>query len=494
MARAAVAAPARVTMFTRGGTYQLQAVQASYGANGINVCLCTLSIGRAEGGGTVGIQFNRGDEVTVTVSNATVLSEPANSLYDFLTADTFTLFKGVIDDFGPSNLQFGTFSVTVRIVGRLSRLASGTLETSNIVPKSYHDVAVGWSMGAGLRDPDQFDLSAESLWPEMRSVFNSIAVNNLAAPGDTITAAIIELFGTSVNAVAASVISDISGTLNWNSFASDMKEGIIGHMNQMMQSHWFYESFFNRIVGFGEMLRFAVIETGMALRVAPYHPFFRRSDAKIVPARTIHNIQWSPAARKNYAGTLLTTSSGADTENTSGDDLVIGAYKMLGNPFGQVHVGPAPPYVVTMTPAMSEGLDGPRSVLRAGTSEVGNRLAKIMTWELNYGNRRMSFSSPLLRGDIGPLEAVRVDFPNVEEIQAGVDTPAVYGSVQRVTVSIDAMRQYASTTYDLDYVRSYAQQRNLIDPDLGAGEHPFFNTNYIGGRLDFVQPRGVSIV
>ncbi len=143
---------------------------------------------------------------------------------------------------------------------------------------------------------------------------------------------------------------------------------------------------------------------------------------------------------------------------------------------------------------MKEGANGPRSTLLADSTEVGDRLAKILTWELNYGNRRMSFSSPLLRGDIGPLEAVRVDFPDVEEIQAGVDTPAVYGSVQRVTVAIDAMRQYASTTYDLDYVRSYSQQRNLIDPDLGAGEHPFFNTNYIGGRLDFRQARGVSVV
>lgn len=492
----AVVIPFTLQLFARGVLpYEVQSVQASLGANGVNVCIVNLAVGRNENNNTpVDVDFQRGDDARVVVSNLTIDTDNPDPTLQLIAANSFTLFDGVIDDVGSATLSYGTFAVQVRLFGRLAHLASGTLGTSNIVPKSYLDTGVTWQLGGGTRDESQIDVSSarNELWGPLQDTLEEIATSGPIS-GGSITDAIVSTFGSDVNSLAASVLSDVEGTLRWNSAARNAAEAIVLTMNQQMAREWFYESFLNRIVGFAEMLRFAIIENGSSLKVRPYQPFFRRTSSKVIFPRTYDTLRWDFQPYKSYAGALLTGGSG-QSNNRNSNDLVVGRYKIPGTPLGQVHVGPVPGYVAQASTALAQGGDGLPRELKTAPNVLADRLAKLITWELNFGGRNIQVSCPMLRADIGPLEAVQVDFPAVEEISAAVDTPAMYGSVQRVTVVADAMKQIATTTYDIGYVRSYQQQRNIIDPGLSsAREHPFFDTNYIGGRLDSSQDRTLGL-
>jgi hypothetical protein len=107
-----------------------------------------------------------------------------------------------------------------------------------------------------------------------------------------------------------------------------------------------------------------------------------------------------------------------------------------------------------------------------------------MTWDLNYRNRKFQIACPFFRSDIAVGEAVAVEFPNIEEIRGGTEGAHIYGYVDAIDIVVDATRETASTTYTVDYARSYAQQDRIIAPDVFGGEHPFWADNYIGGRLD----------
>lgn len=505
MGNTAVVTPASVYLQTRGGTYELQSVSVKFGRNGVNICACRLAVGRSSSGVLAGIGFERGDEARVFVENATpkvtgdfgttsdtIVIGQAGSGYLTLVSGSFTLFDGVIDDFGPAAIDFGNFAVQVVIRGRAAYLASGSFASSNISTKSFLDTAVAPMFAQGTADNGQLDpkKAEQDLWAEFARTFTNIATATIPA-GDSVTRSIIDYFGTDINAIAADAIADVDGDLKWNSAAKASVPGIVLTMNQMMTREWFFESFLHRLIGFGEMLRFSILETSRGVKVVPYHPFFRRSDARIIRSDTYSSIRSGYSPYQLYAGAMLLAGTGQDADTNGASSLVAGVYKMLGSALGQVHAAVAPPFLVTTETNIAVGGDGVRSV-KPGAREVGDRLAKIMTWELNYQNRSIQVTCPFLRSDIGPLEAVRVDFPYNAEIQAASDTPAVYGSVQSVSIEIDASAQRASTTYDIGYVRSYNQQKALIDPDINGNEHPFFDGNYIGGRLDTGQTRAAS--
>lgn len=489
----------RIRMVTAGGLYELQGVQCRFAANGINVCIATLAVGRKEtGDSTVFIGFDRGDEARIIVNGATGFStgsQAPNQTVAF-NVDDYDLFDGVIDDFGPGSLKFGQFSVQVRIFGRLALLASGTLGSSSVSPSSHLDTAVFFAYGTGSGDaPGMINLTDVQVgfWQPLRDAMQAIALQS-NAPENSVAKAVQQLFGADVNAAAAGLLDEIQGGLDWNSRSRQFATGITTSLNALMMSQWQFDSFFQRIVKMGELLRFKLVENGSALRVVPYTPFFSRQDALIVGPRTYDQFGWDNKSEfRNYAGCVLVEGAHHDISDPAAVG-VVGSYRLPGNnPYGQAHVGTVPAWLGTIDENMFTGGGGARAFTALSSSGLGDRLAKFMTWELNYQNRRFSFSCPFLRADIGPLEAVRLDFPSAPEIIGGTDTPAIYGSVETVDVTIDATARAARTTYSVGYARSYQQQQRQIDPDLDPGEHPFWGTNYVGGRLDTEQTRGPSV-
>jgi hypothetical protein len=493
MTNTAVVIPSTVTLYTRGGAYALQGVHAKFSKNGVNVCICVLAVGRNEQDSSVNVGFERGDEASITVSNATPVNTGGSTEYLYLTSGSFTLFNGVIDDFGPAAIDFGRYSVQVVIRGEAAYLASGTFGSSGVISKSYLDTNVSPIFGQASEDLGQMNIVAASndLWGELSRVLIRTAT---ATPPvkESVTKFIIEEFGADINDVAASSLSSTDGNLVWNqAVGSGTASGIVMNINQMLPIEWYHESFLNRITSFGEMLRFVVLETNKGIKVVPYHPFFRRADAKEIRPNTYSSIRYKFTPYSLFAGTVLVCGTAQDRGDDDGNSMIVGSYKMLGRPLGMVNVTSVPPYLTVPDTNIITGGDGKRRLLPMSRS-VGDRIAKIMTWELNYASKSIEVSCPFLRGDIGPLEAVKVTMPDIPEIQTGGETKAFYGSVQSVSIDIDAANSSASTTYDIGFVRSYQHQKFLIDPDLFAGEHPFFDTNYIGGRLDTGRTRGVS--
>lgn len=486
-----VATPSSIRLFSRGGTYDIASVRATFTANGINAAEVDLAVGRNEQGNLVNIAFDRGDDAAIFVNNADVFTDSSFSTFGFLRASNFTLFSGVIDDFGPSDISYGAFTIRVRILGNLVKLTSGTLQANQIVPTSYLDTRVPFSYMVGKSE--QFVLNPEraanGFFSELRRALLGISEDKTASAGSVTSQIQLQFSGSNLD--AAEQLLDTRGELNWDQQARPTIAGVTNHINELFGREWFYESIFNRIITIGEMLRFAIVENGSGIKVVPYHPFFRRADAVEIPSSTYNSIQHVPGEGfPNYSGAVMVSGGGHDS--ASPGDLVMGQYKRLGSTIGQVFTATAPPFFS----AMSYSQFFPKGAERratVGNVAFANILAKILTWELNY-KRGLVVSSPTLRTDIAPLSAVRVDFPNIPEIQAGTDTPAVYGSVQKVTVVMDASRQYAATTFHIGYVRSYQQQEQEIDPDLSPNEHPFWNTNSIGGRLDSIQERGTSVV
>jgi hypothetical protein len=90
-------------------------------------------------------------------------------------------------------------------------------------------------------------------------------------------------------------------------------------------------------------------------------------------------------------------------------------------------------------------------------------------------------SCPFLRTNICPGTHVRVLYPNVPEIQAGVDTAAIYGYVQSVTIAMNSAQQTATTNYEIGFARSHYQQHNEIDRAYTG--HPIFTSNWKGAGL-----------
>lgn len=506
-----VVIPVKITLqVAGGGFYNLQGVQVTFQANGVNAAVCELAVGRNESDQLVVLDLEHGAEMKIVVQ-ATFGEEIVNSgevpfgttnpntNFGALIKDNkpFVLFNGVVDDWGPSSLQSGQFGIQVRCFGRLALLAAGTLHANPVISKSYLDTQVQFSFGQGDDDPrflqssEAFDAPGFSL-----ALVNCLSRLATAAPtaaslsADSITAEVYNNFAADVNAAAAIVLSEIGGSLPWRDEVVTPARTMLFHFNEQLRSNWFYGSYLQSIIQLGEQLMYSIVETGEGIGLVPHHPFWSRANTTeiTIGPETWSNFQWVNDSYENYAGVVLTASGGSEaTDPGAGESLILGLGKISEFRYGRVHVGPAPAFMVTSTDSFRTG----GNIFARAIGDVntvrpiyGDLYAQIKALELNFASRRCRVSSPCVRTDIGPLSAVQVQFPDIPEVNAGsgISQFGVYGTVQAVTIAIDASRNYAQTTFDIGYVRSLSQQSNIIDR-LNLG-HPFFQNNYTGNRLD----------
>jgi len=508
-----VVVPAHITLrVAGGGLYELQGLQITYQANGVNVALCTLAVGRSETNDLVNLDIDQGaemeivfqstfgEEVSSTTGNAGIPIAGEEN-FGVLIRDNkpFKLFQGFVDDWGPTTIRSGAFAVQVRCFGRLAALASGTIQTSSIIPNSYMDTLVSYPFGQGREDPGFINireaLGSNGFWPSLQGALQRVAATaptQADISSSSITAEVWDNFGIDVNGAALQTFPDIQGQMPWRGPVIPSVPGIIYHLNEQLRSNWFYGSFLQAILQLGEQLKFSIIEHGEGIAVVPHHPFWARniSQGRIAELRpnSWDSFQWVLEGYNSYAGSVLVLSNGQEPAIPgSGEDLVIGLGKVPGFELGRVHVGPAPGFMASATAAMEEGLSdearatGGPAVARAA---FGDTYALLQALDLNFQKRRCRVTSPALRTDLGLLRATVVRFPDIPEITSGSDTSqfGVYGTIQAVTLAIDAARGHASTTFDISHVRSLNQQSQIID--ALTPPHPFFASNYTGGRLD----------
>jgi hypothetical protein len=493
-----------------GGTYAIESAQMTFSGDGMNTMTVTLARGINKSGTLPSIFFSRGQEARLDIINGTINAHTNNNVYGSLFPQNFSLFRGVIEDFGPAQISPGVFALQVVVQGRLLWLATDSLNAAGIKANNYTDTTAvyGGQFGDVLPpfqlDPTLFRLDAANA---LKTSFVSIAT----ALDDPLTAAdylvpggvaerIMSYFGGNANSQVAATLAGVSGSLIWRDMStsqadlnvtSQVVSAIHERLNEGLTYDWSGETYFNKYRSIGKDLYFRIIEVANDIRVAAYTPFFRSVDAYPLLPQTYSSVQWIANGTTSCRGVALTSGQGTDT---SPDDLILGMYKMRGNPVGAVYVMEAPSILMSNNVWDRFSLDtGAQARLASGEiGDLGQKFAKFYTWTNNYSNRSLMVQCPTLRTDVGPLEAVRIDFPATRDFQAGLDTIAMYGSVMSVTITLDATRGQATTSYQVGHVRSYEQQTNLIDPDLVADEHPFFTSNYVGGRLDTAVPRRTS--
>lgn len=472
------------------GIYDLANVQVQFAANGVNVALVTLAVGTSKTGRIPNINFARGDTAKIGVTGGYITSTDGKQRV--LNSAEYTLFEGVVDDIG-CNLSFGSFGMQVRLLGRLAWLASGTLQSSSLVPKSYLDADVVWNQNLGTNAKDEKEEAKKiidvkkaysSFWQALQECLVNIA-KDTKAPAGSITKEIQTLFGTDTNWRAAEILSGIKSNLFWKLQTKEIIDGIVESINTLFGADWMYESFFNRIVSIGEMLHFKILEIGSVIHVVPHVPFFLKTQAYVIYPETYNSITPNNGGYVSYKGCVL--ASGANKDNITDASLIIGKYKRTDSNLGQVFVGTAPLFLcATGYPQFHDPSADKSRSFTAKLDKLGDEFAKITCWDMNYEKRGLTVSCPMFRSDVAPLTAVRVDFPQITEIQYGVDTPALYGCVQKVTITADATRQIANTTFEVSHVRSYIEQKGEIDRNFAG--HPLWTLNYTHGRLDERTP------
>jgi hypothetical protein len=485
------------------GTYAIARFQGTWGPNGINAAEVIVNTGTGENQGQQIVNLQRGDEAYVLIENAEVIVSGYVDIFSSLVKRDFKLFTGVVDDFGPTELAPGIFALQIKLFGRLVWLNSGTMNSTAIRPNQYTDMRVQLASQFGAYfskfqlDPAK---TLNGLGDQLKSVFNESAIST-ESPAGSITEDLKEYFNIPGNTIVSTTIQSMVGDLLWRDIKNaegdiitgDIVNSVCLRLNEALLNDWFMESYLNKIQNIGAQLKFSVVENSDTIKMVPYTPFFRSTDAYPILPQTYSAAQWIRNGYTNYQGVALLSGPGSQSGQNS---LIVGKYKRIGKSMGIIHVAEAPSVLLRENPA-GQHADGPDPGTdpRISIGDIGNlgdRYAKVMAWELNYSSRALRVTCPMLRTDIGPLTAVRVDFPNTPDIGFATGTPAMYGSVQSVTIYLDATQGKAQTSFDVGYVRSYQQQTREIDPDITGGEHPFFKTSTIGCRLDSNVERPIS--
>ncbi len=463
--------------------YSVGALTMTFAANGVNVANVDLSVGtKGEvGGGRLDLRgLVRGSRARIRTTD-TFEQVFAGPQRNFLVSNV--LFDGVLDDFFPG-MSVGQFQLKLRIVGRLSWLASGTLQSSNIVPSSYLDRGVSWNTAFGQLPFYSISnsLAKQEFWGALRSTLLEIATDD-RAPTDSLTAQIQQEFGRTTNSLAAEVLGDITAPVplvcRFPGSRDTVIDGFVDTINTLFTTNWAYETFLNRIIKIGGMLRFAVLEAGESIQVIPWVPCAPSANALILNPDTYQVVQSNLTSYRRYSGAVLVSGGARDSDSTD-SGLVIGRYRRTDRQVGQVHVAAAPEFMASLGASQ---FSEPNTASRSYTGElgpIGDELAKAFCWEEMYGPRKLRVQCPFMRMDIGPLSQVKLPFPANPDIQWAVESPGMYGLVEQVIITVDCTTAQVSTTFDLGFVRSFDQQQEIDQQFTG---HPFWNRYFIGSPL-----------
>lgn len=431
-----------------GKDYAVVNYRFTNGVNGIPAALVELPVGRRESA-TLFDTFKaikRGVKAELTVNGITVLS-------------------GVVDDIGPSNVQYGAYGIQVILLGTCAVLSSGSLGYSKVIPKTYRDLNAPFVLGIS---PSKAPVQLISQQVATREGFGSAVratLTSIARGGDTeagsITAFIEKNFGGSGNRQAADALARLRGDLRFREVGSTVISGMIGQLNELMTTNWFNESFFDRLIIMGDMLRFRVVEAGTTVQLAPFLPVFPTADAHVIGPDEYAAANWNLQSYVSYAGCVLTAGN-TETGRASDKDGVVGMFKdPRANNFGKVLVQPAPSFITEIGTSAIETPDPskPNKQVVNKIRDVGDKFAQLLTGEANFESRAITLTLPYVSTDYGPLTPVEIRLPSLPGLST-VAGSSIFGIIQKVTLAADAGKEYATTAYEIGYARSELQQQS----------------------------------
>ncbi len=491
--------------------------------------MCNLAVGQNEAGAIVSLNFTRGQACEIIILNASAVSDISSTQFKDITGP-MTLFTGTINDFGTPDVAYGRLTYQVQVLGSLAWLASGTLQSSSVIPKSYLDSNVRYSDLAGSITGFALDETKASVdfGTEFIAALNRIA-NDKNWVQDSVTLAIQDTYGLSTNTKASEILGEIKTVtdstihLAFNLAADAIVSGLVTNLNTMFDGDWYYESFFNRITKTGELLWFQIVEHGNTIRLVAFTPFVPSTEVYTLYPSTYTRMNWQFDSQPflNYNATVLTAGMNSNAQSVN-DGLIVGTYKRPGEPLGLVWVQPAPEFMSSLSfNEYNDKNPNDPSIARNQTlgvecQSLGALVARSLLWQHNYQRRSVTLSFPFVRTDVSPLTNVKIDLLNTPDVTATTGTnsttvtPAMYGSVMGVSIEIDATSGTVQTNYQVGYIRSFKQQEeidtaltavitdtakdqhgHLLDTRDKNSVHPYFTSYYKGAKLDG-SPRASS--
>ena len=444
-----------------------------------------------------------------------------NGAEPLLKAGLHVLMNGVIDEGGPADLASGRFNMRCIIMSKLSYLATGSTHFTNVSGSQLDTTRpVGFTSTQfpGALTPDN---ARSDFWRATRTALNAIldarsffGQNRVQTFLDFANQELGDPPQTAINALAS-----IPGSLPGGIFAnSDMARVVARYVSRELARDIGRQSILGRIQGLAEDFFFALIEHGEGYGIVPYTAFAHSSECKKIWPSTLEGVQWKAHNTAQVAGLVFIDNpygqlTGVVPTGQDPAQFILGGFKRRavesakneidqdGNGLGLFTTLPAPSW---MHARREDGSGGEEvrnltpEVVASGVRETyGNVYAREIALRQSFVGRMISVKCPL-RMDVGPCAPVHIIYPALAGTGVEEDT-SMYGSVEAVTLVIDATSKKAGTELEVMYVRSQAQQELDVDerptgsPGFGGqggsyvsttGFHPLWARPYLGRRLD----------
>ena len=519
----------KVTAQIGGQSYPIVDAEITYAVGLIATGTITLAVGSnmSTRESRTAVSFARGTPAQVLVTPSQQVTSPGGS--QLIKSGQTVLFDGLVDSDGPVSLAFGQFGVQVRLVGRLKRLDTGTLQSNEIQPKSFLDTShpiqylnaarenagqlLAGSAAKAIMPEMYVDTGAVDMWASLRGYLIQIAQTGVAAQTGPNAGTQSALLGqmqkiltgsdttggggeTAVNpnTQAANELAKVLGSLQLLGLAGVSKTFRYVALKAIMQDR--YHSFFSILNDLGFLLSFRLLENPTGSATVPFNPFSLSSDQYVaLDPGSILSVGKLIRDPVSYSGCVLVAGGLSVLLNSPAMNYIPGAWihpasggqkDLLGFTLSEV----APAFLFRDSALQSfDGVPGAQGVYigdismapggnNGSENTMGNRYARHHCLEVNYRGHAASITCPL-RFDLGLLKPVKFTPPLIGGQQAG---PPVYGIVSALTFKINAQQRIAQTSVELGYLRS--QDQFSVEQSGALTTHPFWTNTYTGKRFD----------
>ncbi len=487
-------------------TLPLSGFSANFSADGPNTASCCLAVGwLGKLGGRVveRMSYERGlvARISVEVEDSYLINGASNGR----AANNFTLFRGYVDDVGPSGVSAGQYTVDVRLNGRLNCLNTGTLQSSLYTAGEFADFTTPMPTAADIKGLifDKAAVTADFGLGFLQGLYG-MATNDDAASASVSAAQLVSIFGNRRNIEAARLLASLDSYVNWG---PGLDVGIKTHIASLLErwnlTDFRYDSFYSRLQQIGQLLGFRLIETGEWLALVPYSPFAPSSACTAIRPDTYSAISRSVGDARQYCGVALASSRDAMTTvpyagiyrrpspSVGGfTNFFPTADTLTGRDPGQLLITDAPVYLRSNTPS---ALGGDNGLLECDSAnlgfvtpeireQLGDAVAREFLLSQNYRSRCYTIQSPYLRPDLSPLTPVKVTYPSMPGVP---NQQAIFGSITGISVDVNSLQPSVSTTIRVGYARTaLQQQREIDDTPYASRPHPLWSQSFTGLRLD----------
>ena len=490
------------------------------------ICELAVGVNTRDLGGLPAIpanfKFTRGlpAQVMVQVDDDLGATPPANDTRGgytkLLGAGVHTLFDGVVDDGGPTNLVQGRFNLNVIIVSKLIYLGTGSPQFRGLSSNVFGNGVVSLT-GTADDNPVKIDTGdINDFWAAMRTsllALTALEPTQITVGFETLQTFLDEFNKGTLTATNATLLKAIKGSLPGGVFkATSMGQFVIAFYNGEILYDPVGQTVLQRIKALAEDFGYALIENGYGFAVVPYTPFVAQSLIKTtIWPNTVYDAQWQSNSTAMIAGlAFIDCVDGANfgaPPKSAGDSTfaLLGKYVRPGTPIASNTLDPLgkglgalqclhSPQWLSGATSNADALAFQQEALDASgvnsIREFGDPYARECALKQTYQGRALRVVCPF-RMDIGPCTPVKMVYPDVAGTGL-INAAAIYGSVESVTIQLNASSKQAGTILEIMYVRSEQQQILDIDPGPFGGDgvtkfpypHPIWAGTYLGQRLD----------